>query len=899
MAIGNEPSLLGQIGQSFSGMKVGLNVDAGPVKTLTSAFKGLSDQITQLNKKIEEASTNAAGLMQNLSGVAGSGPATTMGSGTKVLGRGGNSSPPIPSTTGGGGGGRISQMIAAMNGGGELTGKQMAVAQGVSVAGAAVQAATATIDARIERGKDYALSADRMSVLYQQMTGLSQQQVQDKYRYPLLNYRLGAGGVNELLGLQARTGINATQQASSVEAFRTYSGYSLSTGDITRVMENLASAPVANRMMLMAGGGLIGPGGTQRSMQQVMQNIVRSAGLTDERLVKSAFAPGSMTRARLTAMGVSTDMQDMVLQYAQQNITYKQKGGKGMYDASNKEARKLMGVEDSFATQTEETERQRERRDERFYDRQADNYADLEKATQRVTKALGSFEDKLSGLFGWRTSTKGKIGTMIGGTIGTIAGTLTGIPGAGFLGAAAGSAIGSIIGDGTPSTNSTPQVASPVQRGDGNDGNIAVPKVGGGTTSLTNVKNWQTFKGMHPKMQERVLNLLRAANGKLGLTEGVRSYDVQKQVFLQRYHKVTQERADEVISKGQKSTLRFWQGSYWEKKDPSLADAAAPGQSFHGAGLAADIYVPNDSAVRWINANVGKYGLLNFARSGEPWHVQPSELNTSWASYMKAGAPWGVGSGENLKDMEAYSDTPESIGEARGGGVIDSTAGSSLVQAANGSLSLVPNSQLANATAESLSNADPISQRVQEDITNTAAGGGATRNIISEQKLEELLKGNGFTGNDLTKMIGLAKTLSNFNSKKKNISGIDKYGLFQLDAEGPMYEFYRSLGLKSKDDLLDPLTNIQMAKATIKKSNMEDFTTSVLTGATTPKGDPSTGGLVGTSSGRSSSGDQIFNITVPITINSSGTPIVDISNAAKQVGTIIKREIQTHSLRTN
>jgi hypothetical protein len=65
-----------------------------------------------------------------------------------------------------------------------------------------------------------------------------------------------------------------------------------------------------------------------------------------------------------------------------------------------------MGIEDNFATQVEETDRVRGARDEQFYRRQADNYADLEKQTQKLIEVFGALEDKLSGIIGARTSNR-------------------------------------------------------------------------------------------------------------------------------------------------------------------------------------------------------------------------------------------------------------------------------------------------------------------------------------------------------------------------------------------------------------------------------------------------------------------------------------------------------------
>jgi hypothetical protein len=121
-------------------------------------------------------------------------------------------------------------------------------------------------------------------------------------------------------------------------------GYMYNTQDMSRMMATLGSAQVNNRMTMTMGTGMYGPGGSQRSMMQVIQQITKSSGLTNPNIAKSAMQQGSITRARLGALGLPEDMQNMVLQYAQSNATYQQKGGKGMYDPSREADRKLMGI---------------------------------------------------------------------------------------------------------------------------------------------------------------------------------------------------------------------------------------------------------------------------------------------------------------------------------------------------------------------------------------------------------------------------------------------------------------------------------------------------------------------------------------------------------------------------
>lgn len=393
------------------------------------------------------------------------------------------------------GGGGIGNSIkgfssAAMAGGPEGA----IIAAAIDKAMSGVTKAISAMDRRIDSAANYALSADRMSVLYQQMTGMTQNQVSRQYRMPLTGYRLGYGGINTLMNLQATTGINAGLQAPSVEALRTISGFSLGTGDVANMLAALGRPETVNRMFMMTGQSLYGFGGTQNNAMSVIQNIVRTAGLTNKALVNSAFQQGSVTRDRLMQMGVPTDMIDTVLQYAQQNLTYQAKGGQGMYNPAIKSQRKLMGIESNYATQAEETTRVRTARDEQFYRRQADNYADLERATQNLTKMFGALEDRLSGIIGARASTRpyqraaGGIMKALGG-IGLVMGASALTAGTGGLGLIAasgllggvGAALGRGLGD-TISPALTTNSTSTSSYG-GNPYNIYQPQSFGNQTS--------------------------------------------------------------------------------------------------------------------------------------------------------------------------------------------------------------------------------------------------------------------------------------------------------------------------------------------------------------------------------------------------------------------------------
>ena len=530
-----------------------------------------------------------------------------------------------PSRSGGGfGGGGI-----GMYGGQAIPGRGQpgsGFAMGAMAVGQFLGGLTGSMDARIERGYVYSSSADKMSVLYQQITGMSNAQVRNTYRQPLTNYRLGETGINTLLGLQASTGILARNQASFAEGMRTLSGYSLSTEDVASMLGNLGSAQVANRMFMTTGMSLYKPGGGQRSGTELLQHLARASGLTGLRNPESALQQGSNTRMRLADMGIDQKTQDLVIQYAMANKQYQAKQpGAGMYDPSNQRQRELMGIEQNFATQMEETTRVKVNREEDFYGRQQDNFAKLEQRTQSLEKMFGRLEDRLSGIVGKGIETKsarnvlgsvlkgvGPLMSMAGAALSlTGAGAAFGAPlmVAGAVATAAGTAMGP-AGDGaagsgsrtgTPSTNAT------------------------GTTTLQKVTSQQSFSRLHPTMKERVLKLIQASGGRVGFDNGYRDSAQQESMFRSRY------------AESAEPTDIFWDGKYWKKVRG--ADAAPPGRSMHEIGLAADL----TGDMEWIKANAERFGLKHFANvNDEPWHVQPSELPNSRRQYEAAGAPWGI-----------------------------------------------------------------------------------------------------------------------------------------------------------------------------------------------------------------------------------------------------------------
>lgn len=510
-----------------------------------------------------------------------------------------------PSASGAGGAGGLSPMEY-------LQAESPGMAKGVGAFSAVmsvVGAGVSSMDERIARGYAYSSSADKMSVMYQQITGMSNSGVRNAYRQPLTNYRLGATGINSLMGMQASTGISALGQASTVEGMNALSGYSLGAEGVTNMVTNLGSAQTANRMFMTTGMSLYKPGGGQRSGTEVIQNLARASGLMGLKNMEGALQQGSNIRARLADMGADSQMQDLVIQYAMANKQFGAKGGKGMYDPSNKGQRKMMGIEDNFATQIEETTRVKVNREEDFYGRQQDNFANLEKATQSLEKMFGKLEDKLSGIIGKGIDTKPKRNML--SSVGKVAGIGLTIAGAATLNPG-------LIAAGVGITAASDAIGDP---GTGRN----LPTMGDPPPS----DKRETVAKLHPNMRQRVEQMVAASGGRVSIGNGYRSPAEQEAMFRSRYRKTSSP----TDSNGKKNWE--WAGSYWEHV--SGAQAAPPGRSMHEIGLAADL----SGDMAWVQANAGRFGLKHFAGMGEPWHVQPAEFPNGRSEYEKQGRPWG------------------------------------------------------------------------------------------------------------------------------------------------------------------------------------------------------------------------------------------------------------------
>ena len=464
------------------------------------------------------------------------------------------------------------------------------------------------LNARVESGAQYSLQADRMSVQLQQMYGMSNKQVRGQLRMPLTSHYLLGGGtaINDLLGMQASTGLSAAKNASTVESLRAVSGFSYGSGDITKMLTTMGSPDVANKMFMMGGTGMYGIGGKQRSGMQSIQDIVRRTGLTNPDALKGALQQGSNTRQRLNAMGVPQDMQDMVIQYAMQNNSFQKKSGNKnvMYDPSVEADRKTMGIEDTYAVAHEKTTGEKLKREERFYDKQTGALSQFEKNLRTSTKLLGAFENALSGVVSAYIGTKGhpvtntvKYGFNYAQNVGQQA-AVTAINGLTEVSGAI------IPGDAVDGAGKT--VPSPTPSAGAQDTNVKLSK-----------ENERKLATLQPKLAIPLRKMLEA-KPELVIGDAVRSEAQQERSFRERYVKT-----DAPLSEKGESD-RIWNGVLWKIK-PGEVPMAPPGQSYHQVGLAADIAGDPE----WVRANSARFGLDNGgtrkgAQSDEPFHVQPA-----------------------------------------------------------------------------------------------------------------------------------------------------------------------------------------------------------------------------------------------------------------------------------
>jgi hypothetical protein len=883
----------------------------GSVIKEAEQFKRVLGGITAGMEKLTDASRKAGAAIKGTMGGRGSGHKASLASGYNAPMSNGSadddtSKPGYMSRmlsgaglnrSGGGGGGNAaryeamssSKPLAAANAFG-------AVAQGI---GQVVGAGVGVLDARIARGYEYSSSADKMSVMYQQITGMSNAGVRNAYRQPLTNYRLGEGGINTLLGMQASTGISALGNASSVEGLNALSGYSLGAQGVTNMLTNMGSAQTANRMFMTSGMSIYKPGGGQRSGTELIQNLARSSGLTGLKNIEGALQQGSNTRARLADMGVDSATQDLVIQYAMANQQYGAKGGKGMYDPSSAAQRKMMGIEDNFATQIEETTRVKTDREEDFYGTQEKSFAKLEKTTQSLEKTFGKLEERMKDIIGMAIETKPKRG-MLGGVLKTV-GPIMSAVGLGVMAGVGWTGVGAGVGAAMVGAGAGLGAIGTAMGGDPGPGKNKPTwgKTGDPNTSGGSGK-------MHPTMQQRVDQLIAASGGKVGLGTGYRSSAQQETMFRSRYRKTSSP----TDADGKKNWV--WDGSYWEHV--SGAQAAPPGRSMHEIGLAADL----TGDMNWVTANAARFGLKHFSSMGEPWHVQPVELPNGRSEYDKAGRPWG---GEPMS-----ASTGPSLNAEHGGNGNDSsgtgTTASGVTLASLSGLSMSESiaafraGGLAGSTGLSGGSGSPRKRRgVSTSTTPSKSGGQLTGEDVARYAYNA-----GFRGENLVKAVAIAYRESRWNAGSYNPNAATKdlsFGLMQInmiDNLGPSRR--TQFGISSNEELYDPAVNMRAAfkmsggtdfyawgsykgKDPMYSTNPDAARQAVVNAGFKDTGDPdmrSSARGSGASISTFKSGST-FNIAPVINVNSSGNSYVDAEVIAREVTMILEREIRIKELR--
>lgn len=900
----------------LEGLNRELNTLNENTKKIKSNFKDLIRNTKDLTAELNKAATamgkvsgkSSSGYMDTSKGM----PAVAdmremqLQSVERILGALGKGGGGLPGGSGGGG------TFSKIKGGLEAFkatpyGKAAMFAVNAAVEGAAM------IDDRVDRNKGYALPADKLSVQLQQQYGMSQMDVMNNLRGPLRGRRLGMGGINELLSMQSRTGINAAQQAGSVESMRTLMGYGYSAGDVTQYIESLGQADTVNRMFMMTGTSLYGIGGQQKSAQQVNQDLIQRLGLNNREIINAGRQSGSIVRQRLQMAGLDEGAQDLLLQYAESNVSFTEKGGKGFYDPSKKADRKRMGIEANYATQEEETTRTEVNREEQMYKRQADNYAQMEKNLQNVNKLLGEFEDRLSAIIGAKTSTRGF------GQIFNALGRL-GIPGM--------SSIGNFIGDPNPSGSASP-------------GRIAA------VNPTVKKDDENHLAQLKPVLREPLTRLLMDRPG-ISIGGSYRSADQQKQLFTTNYYR-TDEKTD-----------TYYDGSYWKKK-PGANMAAPPGLSYHEIGLAADLRFATTADEEWLKNNASKYGLDEFSRHGEPWHVQSKAYPASRKQYEGQGAAYGTEEKADTKYVVGTTGNTAETGPMGQSGS-DMSFDAAIVQQMSTAESIAAFAQGRTTTllyGNSQGNSGGAGGGRGGSVSSNSSGKvnhGNTdaeqkkfylkmRNKLGEMKISPAtiasylrnisVRGRKLSNSEIDNFTKIAYRESKYDANAYNPSdstGDFSFGLLQLNLQGSakddLFRKYPNLK-KDYSPLWDPQYNVEVAAGWLMADGATNFRKNNIYhhwggsakhgplsgqhGYKVPEaqwGDPSDKGYtpknstnnISMGSGanvKSTEQNNVFNINPTINLTSTGSVPMDATKLAKEVTKLIEREVKMNLVRSS
>ena len=817
-AAGRQQLIGGQHSRSLADVRARLNIDTtelGKLKKgldeIKASAKGIREEFDLLAKSASKAADAIASTKGG--GAQGYNKNTINLTDPSAVKLAPGSVPAPTSATGGAGGAGRAGAASALKG--------MGFAGAASVAGQVMGMANQAMDSRIARGTAYATSADRLNVLMQQMTGMSQMQVMQT-RMPSTNYRLGAGAQNAMMQFGAETGFDVMGMGAGLEAMRTSTGFSKSTGDLLQQQRQLMGPEVANRMLYTLGVNAYQMGGGMQDPFKVQQQVVQRMGLANEDILKGAFAPGSVTRMRMSQAGLGEEMQNQYLQYAKQQVAFGKAGGQGMYDPSNKSHRQRMGIEDNLATQQEETSRVQVQREENFMQRQIDNMATREKIDQKLIEVLGKLEDTLSGVIGARTSSQSLM--RLGGSLLKVGAGISAMVPGGLPLAAGLFAAGSAIGDGDDQNTAGGQPTPPAAGGSAppssgqSDSQIMVPggERGSAKIPLSELKQQPRFAKLDSRLKEKLLRMMRD-NHNIGLSSGFRDEAHQERLFYAQM-----EETDEASSQTQ------WNGKFWKSKT-GYSFTAPPGHSMHGLGLAADIFEEGDNrSYAWIVANSEKYGLNNWKAKGwrddEPWHVQPTEVPRFRSQYS------GGGDGGGSNGDGTYDDVDGDFGRARfvNGeyvGSSDTPIGPNFMNTMGLSEGDIISQQASQGVSALMSGGSTGStagggRSPSSSFRKMASGGGGSTGghgpALTIEEVARIAKKAGFRGDALTTAVAIAGRESSYRPGARRTDNdpaamTGDFGLWQINSGNMTPSFLAAVGASSREDLLDP--NINAAAA--------------------------------------------------------------------------------------
>ena len=789
---------------------------------------------------------------------------------------------------------------------------------------------------RNARGAEYALSSDRLNLQTMVRTGMNHQDAQAT-RKPLRDFRLGGiEGNNTVLQQSMRLNTNTEQTASFYAHQRAMTGYGRSTADAAQSYEEILRPEIANQMQRNLGVSPYKIGGGLKDPAQVQKELYQKFNLGDDRYLQSGKQLGSMTRAAMAQGGLGEKQQDELFLFAESQNTFAQKGGKGTLDLSRKDHRELLDIEDTYASQSEQTELEKSNREERFADRHMDHFEVMEENQQKMVKLLGNIESALTPAIGFGIKNKPFSGAA--GGLGSALGLgLSMIPGARAAGMAVTALSGMLGGDGefdkggsggSSGAASGPTGATSSSSGSSNDGNIKVPTYNG-SKSISEVKNNKTFKNMHPNMQTRMLNMMREGKGKVGFGEGLRDSKVQERMFLDRYRP---DPSGDVT----------YQGKQWKRVKG--APAAPPGRSMHEIGLAADLI--STDGHKWMNANAHRFGLKHFANvNNEPWHVQPAELPNSRRKYEDAGAPWGT---EKFEDSE-YGDTQGSGGLS----VSDQTDSHS---GDEGAASGMATSGLRGYDDMNINEIAASMEQENLQRLNAAGSGGASESgggsggggdsvsgnylgvegtVVGADAAARAAYAAGFRGSDLASIVAIAGRESGWSSDAMNPNTSDT-GMWQINFSAHK-SWLKNIGVTKRDQLKNLSKNAEAAAYLFKSDGWKPWRASASSDylGGKPGWDPDGNHLWKTddfmsqaqaaASSVDASGDAVFekapaasthgpsqssrsnnvslnqpiNVTVSPTINVSASNDMDLDGIAATIASMLEHKVRELNLRSS